>query len=494
MSTKMSRGTSYSEAGIEYARRACSMLTSEATLDITNWRQIPSRRFTGAWPLSYPRAQRTLKNMSEQPKKARDIKDLKARLGRAPGGSPSMPGPVSGIPAPLPMPGGQNPGIPRGAEVPAPFAPAPAPRQSIPSQNGPSQHNPAQTGRMPAATGRSMQPPSDPFAAPMGNPFPAPTGAPSVAPGAPQQRQSIPSDPFASVQPVQAAREVRLVFDDKAVDDSEIGRKSGSKFAVAAAVAAAVGILVGWFVGGTQRERQLYDLVLADAKEIYGAVQSSSATVEQAKSLLDKAVKSASPTAGKSIELDFKALEDLRKLPKPFPADVFSRKHYRALDSATVDSLFQYYNNTNLLWAKINTLSAKALTPAAKEGLTKSAKSAGELATTDYGCIPFKADKEYGCGIVAVTKGEEGKVTAITRGGSYEKQAFAGQDLSSKTSDYVIMIDKGRSGDILSAPTNQFQSFARDLMEAKTLADATAELQGQLTKLLGKVVALEALN
>jgi hypothetical protein len=424
--------------------------------------------------------------MSEQPKKARDIKDLKARLGRAPGGSPSMPG-VSGIPAPLPMPGGAQPGIPRG-EVPAPFAPAPGPRPSMPSQ----------TGRIPAQSGRSMQPPGDPFAAPAGGTFPPPGGGfPGASPSAaPAARRSEPSsDPFAAApQPVQAAREVRLVFDDKAVDDAEIGRKSGSKFIIAALVAAAVGVLVGWFVGSTWRERQLYDLVLQDAKDVYNAVGAAAPKVEEAQKLLDTAVKSAAPAAGKGIELDFKALENLRKLEKPFPADAFSRKHYRALEAATVDLLFQYYNNTNLLWAKLTTLGAKSLTPAAKEGLTRSAKSAGELATTDYGCIPFKADKDFGCGIVAVTKGEEGKVTAITRGGSYEKTAFTGQDLTSKTSDYVIMIDKGRSGEILSGATNQFTSFARDLMEAKTLADQTVEMQGRLTKSLGTAVALQALN
>lgn len=427
--------------------------------------------------------------MSEQPKKARDIKDLKARLGRAPGGAPSMPGPVSGIPAPLPMPGGANPGIPRGAEVPAPFAPVPGPRNSMPSQ----------TGRVPASTGRSMQPPSDPFGPPPG--AGAPFSVPSPAPGPlsappPQQRHSQPisSDPFAQAQPVQAAREVRLVIDDKAVEDAEIGRRSGGKFIIAALVAAAVGVLVGWFVGGTQRERQLYDLVLQDAKDVYNAVGAATPKVEDAQKLLDRAVKSAAPAAGKGIELDFKAIEELRKLEKPFPADVFSRKHYRALEPASVDLLFQYYNNTNLLWAKITTLGAKALTPAAKEGLTRSAKSAGDLALTDYGCIPFKADKDFGCGIVAVTKGEDGKVTANTRQGSYEKKLFTGEDLGSKTSDYVIMIDKGRSGDVLSGSTNQFQSFARDLMDAKTLADQTVEMQGQLTKSLGNVVKLQSLN
>ncbi|MDB4988806.1 MAG: hypothetical protein JWN04_3984 [Myxococcaceae bacterium] len=394
-----------------------------------------------------------------------------------------MPG-VSGIPAPLPMPGSAQPGIPRG-EVPAPFAPAPRP--SMPS------------GRLPTQTGRSIQPTNDPFAVPPGGAsFPPPPGSgggfasPS---GAPVARSSVPADPFAAAPaPTQAAREVRLVFDDKAVSDDEIGRKSGAKFIIAALVAAAVGILVGWFVGSTWRERQLYDLVLQDAKDVYNAVGAAAPKVEEAQKLIDQAAKSASPGAGKTIDIDFKALDSLRKLEKPFPADVFSRKHYRALEATTVDLLFQYYNNTNLLWSKLQVLTAKTATPASKESLTRAAKAAGELATTDYGCIPFKADKDFGCGIMAVTKGEEGKVTVNTRQGALEKTAFSGQDLTSKTSDYVIIIDKARSGDILSGATNQFQKFAGDLMEAKLLADQTAEMQGKLTQALGNVVKLQALN
>jgi hypothetical protein len=305
----------------------------------------------------------------------------------------------------------------------------------------------------------------------------------------------MPSDPFAVAQPVQAAREVRLVIDDKtAVDDAEIGRKSAGKFLIAALAVGLVGLAIGWFVGSTARERQLYDLVLQDAKDVYGSVSTASATVEKAAKLIDQAVKSAAPGAGKSVEIDFKTLEELRKLEKPFPADVFSRKHYRALDSSTVDSLFQYYNNTNLLWAKIAVISAKSLPPNAREALTKSAKSAGDLSSTEFGCVPFKDDKNFSCGIVTVAKGEDGKVTAVTRAGSHEKTAYAGQDLTSKTSDYVIMIDKGRSNEALSGATGQFQSFARDLMEAKTLADQTVQIQGQLTTQLGNVAKLSSLN
>jgi hypothetical protein len=419
-----------------------------------------------------------LKDMSEQPKKARDIKDLKARLGR-PGAAPSMPGPVSGIPAPLPMPGAQGPGIPRG-DVPAPFAPAPAGRPSMPSQ----------TGRIPAQTGpsRGMSvPPSDPFAAPSG-PFAPPSGAPGPVSGAPAARASMPADPFAAAPPqAAAAREVRLVIDDKtAVDDAEIGRKGAGKFAFAALAAALVGILVGWFVGSTWRERQLYDVVLADAKDIYSQVTAATPKVEEAKALIDKVAKS-------SVNIDFKAIEDLRKLEKPFQADAFARKHYRALEPATVDQLFQYYNNTNLLWAKIQVIAARSLSPNNREALLKSATTAGDMQGKDYGCIPFKADKDFSCGLVTFTKGAEGKVSVNTRTGVIEKQLFAGQDLSSKTSDYVITVDKQRSGDILQGATNQFNNFVRDLIEAKTLADQTVEMQGRLTQELGKVASLKGL-
>ena len=304
----------------------------------------------------------------------------------------------------------------------------------------------------------------------------------------------MPADPFAAAPPPVAPREVRLVIDDKAVDDAEVGRRGLGKLLTAVVAASLASILIGWFIGSTWRERQLYDLVLQDAKDIYGSVSAAAPTIEKAQKLLDQAVKAAAPAAGKSVEIDFKAIEELRKLEKPFPADAFARKHYRAFEAATVDQLFQYYNNTNLLWAKIGSIGAKALPPAAREGLTRAAKSAGDLASTDFGCVPFKSGDAIGCGLVTVAKNAEGKLSVTTRAGSYEKQLYSGQDLGAKASDYVIMVDKGRSNEILGAATTPFQSFARDLIEAKTLADQTTELQGRLTQQLGNIAKLQSLN
>jgi hypothetical protein len=313
----------------------------------------------------------------------------------------------------------------------------------------------------------------------------------------------VSADPFAAVAaPVAAANEVRLIIDDKtAVDEAEVGRKSAGKLAVGLSVAAVVGILVGWFVGSTWRERQLFDLALQDAKDVYTSVNTASTTVTQASKLLDQALKAAAPGPGKTVEVDFKAIEDLRKLEKPFPADVFSRKRYGAFaEPGTVDSLFLYYNNTNLLWAKIASISAKALSPNAREGLTRAAKAAGDLASTDYGCIPFKDGDAFGCGIMTVKRPEGGdkdkadKINVITRSATLEKTLFSGQNIADKPSDFVIMIDKGRSNEILGGATNQFQNFARDLMEAKTLADQTTQVQGQLIQQLGNIAKLSSLN
>lgn len=333
----------------------------------------------------------------------------------------------------------------------------------------------------------SARPPADPFAPPSA--APAPMAQPAVQPSA----APVSADPFAAAMPAAPAQEVRLVIDDKAVADAEVGRKGFGKVLVASLAIAAVGMLVGWFVGSTARERQLYDLVLADAKDVYGAVNGASTTVEQAAKLIDQALKAAAPGPGKGAEVDFAAIEQLRALEKPFPADVFSRKHYRAFGPGVVDALFGYYNNTNLLWSKIASIVNKTLTPANREALTKAAKAAGDLANTEFGCVPFKDGNNFACGLVTI-KRDGNKVQAITRGASFSKELYAGQDLGAKASDYVILIDKSRSNDILGAPTSPFQAYARDLMEAKQLADQIVQTQGQLQKQLGEVVKLESLN
>lgn len=306
----------------------------------------------------------------------------------------------------------------------------------------------------------------------------------SAPPAAAQQFAS--SDPFAAAAPVAAAQEVRIVFDDKAVSDAEIGRKGGGKVVYAALAAALVGIAVGWLGASTTGRRELYNLVLQDTKEVYGAVTNAAPIVEKTQKLLDQAVRAA---GGQNPTIDTKSLEELRKLQKPFEADQFSRKKYGALEPATVDALFTYYNNVNLLWAKMTSLAARGLNPATREQLERAAKAAG----LEYGCVPFSEGENWGCGLVTLNTNAEGKTNVMLRGQSYEKTLFAGGELGAKASDFVIRVDRVRSGEVLGQTTSLFQSYARDLVESKTLVDQTVEVQGRLIQALGTVAKLEGL-
>ena len=87
----------------------------------------------------------------------------------------------------------------------------------------------------------------------------------------------------------------------------------------------------------------------------------------------------------------------------------------------------------------------------------------------------------------------EGKTNVMLRGQSYEKTLFAGQDLKTKASDFVIRVDRVRSGEVLGQSTALFTSYVRDLVESKTLVDQTIEVQGRLIQALGTVAKLEGL-
>jgi hypothetical protein len=315
---------------------------------------------------------------------------------------------------------------------------------------------------------------------------PAPgLGGPALGGPAPAAH-ALSADPFAAA-PVAPAQEVRLIIDDKAVSDDEVGRKAGSKLIIGLVAAAVLGIGIGWMIGSTVRERSMFNLALQDAKDIYGTTSTAAPTVEKVQKLLDQAVRAA---AGASPTIDAKALEELRKLEKPFPADAFARKFYRAFEPATVDSLFTYYNNVNLLWAKLQSLAGRGLNPNTRAQLEGAAKAAG----LEYGCVPFsEGDKPWGCGLVTLTSIEEAKAKVTLRGQSYEKTVFAGQDVKGKASDFVIPVDRVRSGEVLGGTTSLFQSYARDLIEAKTLADQTTEIQGRLIQQLGAIAKLESL-
>lgn len=406
--------------------------------------------------------------MSDQ-KKPRDIKDLKARLGRTiapgtqkapvmpPGGGPIAPPPIGAPPltassggiAPPPMMSG-GPGSVLGPQVaPPPFAqPAPAP----------------------------PPPPRDPFAAQKGS---------------------------ESVHP----REVHIVFDDKPVSDAEVGRKTRGRFFIVGAIVGVVGLVIGYGAGSMMSTRKLYNMAVRDGKDVNQVVNEASDTVNKAKRLVDTAMQNAAPRgAGKQPAVDYATIEALRGLKKPLNADAFARKNYSVFNPTTVDSLFVYYNNINMAWDKFQTLAARVLPERNRAELDRAATAAGETVSTQYGLVPFTTEGLFGGGLVYVVvppapttaPGEDPpppptKVMVSDRPGgrTVERTIYSGEDLNTTPDNYVILIDGSRSGGVLGQRASAFLDYVRQIRELQDLLQKTVETQGQLTTSLSEIARLE---
>lgn len=401
--------------------------------------------------------------MTESPKKPRDIKDLKARLGRgAASGAPS--GPASGAPS--------SPG-----SVPAP--PAAVASVPIPGLGAPP----------------GVAPP------PFMSSDPAPTASAAAAP----QRVEAPRDPFAvGVAPAQGPREVRLVVDERPVTEDEVGRASRGKFFVATAVIGVIALALGYAAGGMMGDRKMFNSSVLDGKSIYATVDGASNKVLAAQRHITAALAAATPAAGTAARIDDASFEALRAIEKPLSADAFSNKRYGAFLPAVVDDLFRYYNNVNLLWGRFEAIVARVSNPNSKAELTRAAQAASELSTTQYGCIPLYNEGRYACALGIIVPPEtppaEGEVPTTVKvgqrsgGRTVDRTVFAGGEISeSNVNNLVLFVDTASSIAVLGQPASAFAQFRSQLLEIKQLLDETVEIQGRLITALGEIAKLNTI-
>ncbi|MAQ17398.1 MAG: hypothetical protein CMN30_21700 [Sandaracinus sp.] len=402
--------------------------------------------------------------MADSPKKPKKIKDLKARLGRTI----------------APNTGG-------GAVVPPPGAAGGAPGSA-----------PAPGGVVAPPTGGGVVPP------PSGPGAPGGIVAPPFGKKAEEQKKAAAAasaDPFASAAPAAAAagpQEVRLVLDDSAVADSEVGREKKGKTAILLGLGLVLGLLLGYFVGGLNDRRSLHNTAVRDGKDLYESVQEASAVLETAQAKVRDAVQAARGGAGESASVDYEAIEALGALEKPFNAGTFARKHYSLFQPQTVDALFDYYNKVNVIWEHIERLRGMTSGDARREELNAAAGAAENAAQT-VGCIPSIQENRYVCslGYVVVPEGAEGNAVEVrpsrTARRGVEKEVYTGADLSEDTDKWVILINNQQSMGVLGEQASLFADYVRELSVIAGEITAAVEVQGRLETELGQIASNEEL-
>lgn len=306
------------------------------------------------------------------------------------------------------------------------------------------------------------------------------------------------------------------MIDDSAVKEDEIGRKSRGKMLAVAVVCGLVGIGAGFGIGSVRSDRNQFKSAVRDGKEIYAKIQEVQKSVETSRGLLKQAVEASSGGPGKTATVDFASIEQLVALKRPFSANEFHRRLYRAFGNNVVDELFDYYNNVNRLWDGFTALGAKTAGPGRREALTKSAAATDGLLNTEYGFVLAKNGDMYSAGLVFLNippaapaaeqakpekkgkkKGKEAaegikvKVSSSQGGQEVDRTLFTGQtDVGESFEKYAFMVDKVRSRTILGESANLFAKFRGDLMDLNGLMERTTEVEGRLIKDLDPIAAM----
>ncbi|MBN1653468.1 MAG: hypothetical protein JXA30_06795 [Deltaproteobacteria bacterium] len=430
--------------------------------------------------------------MAEIEKKPRDIKDLKARLGRT-----VTPG-QSGRPASMP---------PAAGSFPPPAGIGGRPPSGLGSRP------PSGLGARPPSSSAGLPSPASGVAAPLSQPYaskglPTPGGIaapPFIQQQKQDQRPAVKAvDPFAqAVATGYEEKKVTLVIDDSAVKSSEIGKKSSVMVFIVLGVGIIVGLILGFMVGNTTGDRKLWKMVIDDTKNLYSTVNETSKAVEDAKTQVQTLYATSQGGPGRQARVDYSAIEKLVAMKKPISANAFYRKRYMAFQSGTVDDIFDYVNNINILWDKFALLGAMTAGAKKREALDKSANATDSILNNEYGLIPFVQGEGVAGGIVYVELPQldeseqedekaQLKVLVSSKVGSnqLEKIRFVGQkEISVNPSDYVIMINKSRSMGILGQAANQFAEFRAEVTKLNLMMNQTMEIQGRLIKTMGEVAA-----
>jgi hypothetical protein len=406
-------------------------------------------------------------------------KDLRARLGRTI--TPNTPG----APAITPPAGPAGGPATESADASTPAIAAPAiaaPAIAAPAIAAPAIVPPIAGGAKLPFGGPDIAPP--PFAQPKAAEEPAAKPKPKP-----------PADPFAAGAAAAGPREVRLVIDEKPVDDSETGRQSRGRTLIVASICLVLGAVIGGGFVSVHERNITYNLSVRDGRAIYNTVNDASARVLEAQQLIDRIAQAAARTDG-TRAVDYASITTLRAMENPMPAQNFSRRSYWRF-AGTVDDLFHYHNNVQRIWESVERLANTALPEARRAELDRTASGVDERANATFGAVLSLAPEDAGGGVIGqlafLEAGtEEGHVLArgTRTGAGREFALWTPENEISATPEFVIAIDGAGSTGVLAVQTGAFGEFVRQIQELDQLMDETVETQGRLTTALGEIASL----
>jgi hypothetical protein len=389
--------------------------------------------------------------------KPRNVKDLKARLGRtiAPNTKGGLP--EAGPPAPVPgAPASQPPSDPFAPSVPAPSVGKPA--------------APASGGVPAPALGRKVMPAPDPLAAP---------------------------------QPAQVVQELR--FDEGRDGAREVGKQNRVVVIGLIFVGLAVGAGIAFYAMKMNNENRRWNAGILSVTTVKAEVETIAQTVTKAHGYVNDVSTAVNAQGGpERIDRVVSAVEALGALEKPTAGNTLTQQDYSRFDNETMTDLFTYYQNVDRLWDRIEVL--KARTTGAERIERLKAASGGNV-VQPIACMPLAQQPEgqFLCSLLfqfANTGGEAGTcrvgqspravgAQAVEKKLLVSLEGEAWDAFAATPNAFVLGIDQESSSGVLAQPTNEFQELIRLVEEIKRISDETATIQTRLNGSLGELAALE---
>jgi hypothetical protein len=205
---------------------------------------------------------------------------------------------------------------------------------------------------------------------------PAPQAAPAPA-AAPDPRR----DPFAAQAPRPVLVEHAPMITDAGpqMHIPEAPKRSAMAWVKIAALVI-VPLALGWAYGGVYNARLLHNKSIDDANQIKGEVQAIRKRTQSIYDALNKSFTRAKLDPDPQLIEDLKALEPLT----PPKTDKIFKTNYAYLEGVTIDRLFNYYNDTVLLYATVSRFHGQAdrMMPDLKRAIEK-----GKTLQTQYGVV-----------------------------------------------------------------------------------------------------------